>query len=704
MPNPKRFFWFVFLLPVIALLPFLGFFMYAKGAGFSDLVISHYPNALWIQQSWQNWREIPLWSSTILSGYPFAADPLSGLHYPLAWPAYLLPQPLGLNLMMLLHILAGGLGMWLFLRGEGLDRLPSLLGALAFEAMPKIFAHLGAGHVTLVYAVSLTSYLLLCQQQQKRWWNAGLVLGLIALADPRWAAFSGLLWLAYLLKTAYSNGIRFLSTGITLLKILGVVVLAGMLAAALLVPLADYTRLSTRSLMTSQDTLALSLPPEQLLSLLIPPLGSMQEWVLYPGAMVLVLLVAALPDKGFRQKTTFWFVLALVSLLYSFGSYIPGMAWITSLPGLDLLRVPSRALFVLGFVLAVIASYALQTILLDVDLLSRKVRVNPLPLLVGLDFLLILLSGAGWAVTRQFPPRFAWGALALMAALVLIFLLRGRKITPSIFGVSVLALLVLDLCTSNVLGLDFRPASQVLGEGSQTAAAILAQGKPARVYSPSYSIPQQTAVSKGLSLADGVDPLQLSAYVQWMERASGVSTGGYSVTVPAYKNGETKTDNKDALPDARLLGLLNVGYVASEFDLNVQGLSELGRFGATRLYQNQEVKPRAWVQDASAQLGERISAQVSLISTANSLDLDAQGPGTLVLAEISYPGWQAWLDGSPVPIQTIEGLLRGISLGPGQHHIRMVFQPVSLYAGIAISLLTVLFLLGLNINAAWRGR
>ena len=42
--------------------------------------------------------------------------------------------------------------MYRLLRAEGLEHRPALLGALAFEAIPKLFAHYGAGHLTLLYA------------------------------------------------------------------------------------------------------------------------------------------------------------------------------------------------------------------------------------------------------------------------------------------------------------------------------------------------------------------------------------------------------------------------------------------------------------------------------------------------------------------------------------------------------------------------
>src|SRR5262245_5864905 len=49
---------------------------FRPGATFSDAVISHWPNALFLQRSLQA-GEFPLWRPLLMSGQPFAANPLS---------------------------------------------------------------------------------------------------------------------------------------------------------------------------------------------------------------------------------------------------------------------------------------------------------------------------------------------------------------------------------------------------------------------------------------------------------------------------------------------------------------------------------------------------------------------------------------------------------------------------------------------------
>ena len=82
-----------------------------------------------------------------------------------------------------------------------------------------------------------------------------------------------------------------------------------------------------------------------------------------------------------------------------------------------------------------------------------------------------------------------------------------------------------------------------------------------------------------------------------MEKATGVSQNGYSVTIPTFKNGNIKEDNKEAIPDPELLGLLNVRYVVSAFPITNIYLNEIKHIDGTYIYENSEVLHRAWVED-----------------------------------------------------------------------------------------------------------
>jgi hypothetical protein len=214
-----------------------------------------------------------------------------------------------------------------------------------------------------------------------------------------------------------------------------------------------------------------------------------------------------------------------------------------------------------------------------------------------------------------------------------------------------------------------------------------------RVYSPSYSLPQQIAAVYGIELADGVDPLQLRAYTGFMEKATGVPVSGYSVTMPPFEDGDPSQDNENYRPDPVLLGLLNVRYVVSEFDLPVEGLALRERFDQTRIYENTKAMPRVWVQNSDeAPSGDGNPAEISRW-TPNHVDVRANGPGLLVLSEIAYPGWRVFVDGNSEDMEVAEGLLRAVRLDQGVHKVEFIYRPVSVYMGLALWVIGLLLVL-----------
>jgi hypothetical protein len=80
---------------------------------------------------------------------------------------------------------------------------------------------------------------------------------------------------------------------------------------------------------------------------------------------------------------------------------------------------------------------------------------------------------------------------------------------------------------------------------------------------------------------------------------------------------------------------------------------------------------------------------------------DAGQPGLAVFNEQYDQGWSATVDGQPVPVLRANLNMRAIALAPGAHHIVMQYSPPGLWAGAAVTLASLLALLGL---AFARGR
>ena len=64
---------------------------------------------------------------------------------------------------------------------------------------------------------------------------------------------------------------------------------------------------------------------------------------------------------------------------------------------------------------------------------------------------------------------------------------------------------------------------------------------------------------------------------------------------------------------------------------------------------------------------------------------DLPRPGFLVLSDVYYPGWKAYVDGHVVPILRANHAFRAIWLREGRHDVRFVYAPRSFAVGWRVS-------------------
>jgi hypothetical protein len=88
----------------------------------------------------------------------------------------------------------------------------------------------------------------------------------------------------------------------------------------------------------------------------------------------------------------------------------------------------------------------------------------------------------------------------------------------------------------------------------------------------------------------------------------------------------------------------------------------------------------------------------------NSVDIDTNGGGVLVLTDSYDSSWAVTIDDVPAPLLRVDTALRGVCLSEGSHHVRFAYQPKAFYAGVVISVAgwLVLIILGLIRIAATR--
>jgi hypothetical protein len=719
----------VFLLIALAILaPIVPRFgealIYPANAQFSDLTITHWPAFAYTRDHLQATGRIPLWRSSILSGTPFAADPLSGLFYPPHWIAFIPAMSLSLafNLLMLFHLALAAGTMYYLMQHWNVGWAAALIAAFAYAATPKIIAHLGVGHVTLVEAWAWVPLVIAGAVPSPRTGKpnallSGCALALCVLADARMAVYAVVLLALYVLIVRTNKTRRAWINVIGLLLVVAIVALA--LSAASWLPALTLTDGSARSNLSEQEAGTLSLDPAYVLGTLIADRSGAAERTTYFGLVVLILALVGLKlHWRSRRRLMIWLgVVIVLGALAALGTNAPLYELIYRLPGSALLRVPARAWFMVAFAMAALAGFGVQ------GLSEWNGRPNPRSILlattIGLFAILFGVLGGlmGGSVSL-------WLMAIFVPLTVLLIALRLRKrLTPDRFSTAMAALVIIDLLT--VAWALYRPIglAEAFADGQQPAQWLADHPGQFRAYSPSYSVPQHVAQQFQLQLADGIDPLQLRRYVMFMQRATGLGEWGYSVTLPAFpgvqKDEDIRRALKDIQPKAGLLGLLNVQYVTSAFPLEQVDLIERARFDSAIIYENHRVLPRtffvskidvaaspeaagAWLETHDVSTSAVVEGlpypielpvkpgEAEIVAwSPDHIEIRAQGPGWLVLSEIIAPDWIATIDGEATDIFATDLTLRGVYVPWGEHSVTFDYQPRRVYAGVVISVLSV---------------
>ncbi len=690
--KPRSIQWLL-LLPCLPVLTAWDNFIVPAGTSTSDILISHYPNLLFLQRSLATGQGIPLWSPLILSGYPFAANPLSSLWYPPAWLSLIFPLPLGINLVMTLHIGLGSLGMYHLLKRLDVSENAAVLGGILYGLLPSGYSHAISGHFTWVCASAWFPWLLASglshpSRDRKPVIQAAVYLGLMLLADMRFAAYAAMFWLILGLFHAFNSvkaglgKVDFRRIGNNIFSLL----LAAGISAAVWIPLIEYANLSTRSLLTSQDTFFLSLPVVQLTGLVVPGHPQSFEWIIYPGAGCLLLSLGGLMAPSRRRELVFWYILGIACLIWALGDAIPINQWLATLPGFDLLRVPARGMFFFVCCLLITAMISLDRLIKE-----RPQKVVLLRLGTFFLFLFALLIQIFVAVSNPQKNGILLGHIVLWSLTAgLILMYSYRRVEGRIFLLLAGGVICADLFLADINMMNLITPTKALTAGQDEIIKILDQGNDFRVFSPSYSIPQQTSAYYGVELADGIDPLQLKTYADTVKTAMSLKEEGYSVTLPSFKTGDTRNDNRGIKPDSRVFGRLNVKYLVSAFPIDSLGWEETGRNERSFIYKNTTARGWAWMEPADLENGDEFRIITNLKRSPNYIRIEAEGPGRLVLSEIFYPGWQARADGQPVAIEPFDGLLRSVRISEGKHQIEFIYLPEKVFAGVGLSLLSIL--------------
>lgn len=403
----------------------------------------------------------PLWNPLIFGGMPLMASIQPAIFYPPTWFFVIFPPKLAMNVMVITTYHLSLVGTYLYARRIGQNRAGALIAGLAFTFGGYMIGHLG--HTSRIAAAAWLPWMLLAiealyQRFQWRWIALGAAFVALQLfaGEPQMNCYALMIVGAYCL---FSLGLRQeletrkrFALGVLLMGVCGV-----LLSLPQLLPDAELLSLGERASLTYEYFKAYSLPPKQILNLFLPyffggaaappyPIAYWGEWnpaetLGYVGIIPLYLAaVAVLGGRG--RLTWFWAGCALVSLLLSFGAYLPFRIHrvLFEVPVYNLFRAQGRHLYQFTFAVGMLAGLG-ATALTALEPARRR-RV----LLISLSAISTCFLAALLLYTRT-APRLAAGKTAPG--------LIGSSSDPGVL----LPLLVFSLSLAAILFYVYRPSA-----------------------------------------------------------------------------------------------------------------------------------------------------------------------------------------------------------------------------------------------------
>jgi hypothetical protein len=518
------------------------------------------------------------------------------------------------------------------------------------------------------------------------------------------------------------------------------------LAAVQLVPSLDAARESSRGTVGLPESPSFSL--RALLRTLGPsPTGAepVTSWEPRCGLGLAWLAVAAtapiLTQGRDRRRAKWAITISLGLAAFALG----GAGLFQGLPGFRMFRQPARIFLVASLPVAYLVALATQALLdrpgPSPEAKARARRVVTLAAVLMLAWLAIAVVASGPGKFRFHPY---W--LALIVTLPAVRRLVGADLGR--FGrIAWVGVLLLDLVAQTWPHLRVRDLDEVLAPSAAARYVAEHSGPLDRVLDRSLpghqsSTPLGPAVATRLGLQSirGYNALDLVRYKEFLAVASAPIPIGnpYNGLInapilhkglldllgvrflvqpvdPALRSTHGEPD-PDLDPSWQRVAL---DPAPSAFTFAAGGVRTLPPF---EVLENRDAFPRAFVVPSVAPLpADRESITRALTTTdfrrvalvesptpldvgpgtgsflpatvlsyrPNRIELEADGPGLLVLADPWSPDWLATVDDAPARLVRADYAFRGVPLPPGCHTVAFAFRPRSYEIGRTVSLATL---------------
>ncbi len=461
----------------------------------------------------------------------------------------------------------------------------------------------------------------------------------------------------------------------------------------------------------------------------------------YMGIVTLFLAVLTLVLWPRVRMHVYLLILGGLALLVAFGKHLPLLynLLFDFLPYFNKFRVPSMILVLVQFSVAMLAAVGLERLARAGDREEQRRRLRRfwivLTVFAGIVLVLGLYTASGLRSTAAgriaervaaqgatAPQAQAYGARQAEAVvgmagrdvvLALLFLGAGAallwarlkgKIPAVVLTGALLVLTVADLWRVDVKPASYFPRSQEAGLFAPSPAVQYLEKDP----EPFRVLPLTGGELGNNGLAYFLIPTILGYHPAKLQIVQDLIDD----------QGPAGISKSLSRGNFNIINMLNTKYLLTDQEVQSGPLRTVQR-GKPFVIENTSALPRMWFVDRARVIADpedhlravadpswNPAAEALLFEDPGPLDpgtggtanitayhdreihaeVDSPGNCLLVVSEIYYePGWNAFLDGTPVEVRRADYVLRAVEVPAGRHELVMRFDPPAFRRGVVVS-------------------
>jgi uncharacterized membrane protein YfhO len=654
---------------------------------------------------------IPLWNPYICGGIPMTPN---GMFYPTFLLFLALPLSWAFNIDTMLHIFLATAGMYSFIFLITRSKTVGIAAGIVYGLGGYPMARIMGGHWAYLYSMACLPWIFfflesaLVQKKTAFFLLSGLILGILLLGNVDQNAF----YIFYFLTIYFV--IRCLVSKITSLRIwccyLIVPLISFGISAIQLFPFLEFLAQSDRAAKSYDFATYMSFPPEYFYTFLIPLKQGEFEFGGYMGVLTIVLCINGIIFSSLRMYKFIFIIIGFLSITFMLGSYTPVyQLYYKFFPFIGGVRIPARCMIVLIFSISTLAGLGVQQLLQYRQSLKQYTIIS---IIIPIILAITIVIGPQ---TFDIPLKPGELRIALCLVIGVAALLTSHRFlaTTRITSALVIAFLFLNLFFIYKPLLPKLDENEILEQRSYEKKFV----KDSDYYR--VILPMQFGDSRAMHHhyfdANGYTFVFLKDYFHFVHDMAGITENPYN-----RHTVNRELFSKERVFSSKILGIKYAGIFNSYgFNLieseqyfpraliihDVLFLSDKNEH--LKYLKDDKFNPKESVLLLSSDK-EEIESYITLspmgTDDESSVQIDNYFPnrielssvsyqdGFLLLSEIFYPGWQAYVDGEKTPIFRADYLLRAIPLKAGDHHIVFVYRPMSFILGAAISAATLLLI------------